>query len=284
MEHHWRAFSFVDQINAVEPGRYIRGSYTVPADLEEFPLSLAGEAVGQLASWAAMAAAEFQKRPVAGIAGCVEFLAPVRPGQVLKLSASLETVDAEAASYSGMATVDGVAVIRLERCLGPMLPVAELDDPQEVRDRFKLLCDRGAQAGVFSGLPVMLPARDGGEFGQMARATLAVPEQAPFFADHFPRRPVFPGSLLLDATLRLAGLLAAELSPVPPGGRWQVRSVSDVKFRAFVPPGGRLELNVRRKALEDGEATLAVEARSESRLVGAARVHLHAGSKPKTGP
>ena len=50
MDHHFRAFSFVDRINAIEPGVRISGSYTIPVGLAEFPMSLVAEATGQLAA------------------------------------------------------------------------------------------------------------------------------------------------------------------------------------------------------------------------------------------
>ncbi|MEI8334007.1 MAG: transcription termination factor NusA, partial [Chloroflexota bacterium] len=50
----------------------------------------------------------------------------------------------------------------------------------------------------------------------VAVAVPAVPAAAPFFADHFPRRPVFPATLLLDAQIRLALPLAAQ-SPLCDG-------------------------------------------------------------------
>ena len=40
-----------------------------------------------------MAAVDFERRPIAGIAGRIELLSPVRPGQVLELSAEIETVN-----------------------------------------------------------------------------------------------------------------------------------------------------------------------------------------------
>src|SRR4030095_10715226 len=86
MDGHFRAFSFVDRITGLEPGRAIRGRYSIPAGLANFPMALVGEAVGQLAAWAAMAALEFKCRPVAGLAAEVNFFAPVRPGQILELT------------------------------------------------------------------------------------------------------------------------------------------------------------------------------------------------------
>src|SRR5262245_54840679 len=99
MNEHFRAFSFVDRIHSLEAGATIRGSYMIPAHLESFPSLLVAEAVGQCAAWSAMAAVDFKCRPVAGLAGKVELLGRVQPGQVLELAADLERADHEAVAY-----------------------------------------------------------------------------------------------------------------------------------------------------------------------------------------
>ena len=81
------------------------------------------EAVGQLAAWAAMAAVDFKRRPVAGIAGAsIELLAPVQPGQVLELAADWKPWTTRPWRYGGTAMSNGMPVIRLEHCVGPMVP------------------------------------------------------------------------------------------------------------------------------------------------------------------
>ncbi len=267
MDGHFRAFSFVDRITAVEPGVRIRGTYQIPAGLTEFPSSLIAEAVGQLAAWSAMAKLDFKVRPVAGLAGKVEFLAPVRPGQTLELAAEIETAELDAVAYGGSASVDGNPVILLENCVGPMLPLEEFDDPQAVRERFAVLQNLGVTPGAFSGVPTITFNRTAGEAGQSARATLLVPADAPFFADHFPRRPVFPGTLLMNVNLQLAAALAAEIP-----GRWQLRSVHDVKLRSFIPPGENLELEAKLDECAGDSVTIIVETRKGKKLLGGARM------------
>ena len=280
MEHHFRAFSFVDRITSVETGVRICGEYLIPPVLNGFTPSLAAEAVGQLAAWAAMDQMNFERRPVAGIAGEIELLHPVRPGQRLELTADLETVDPDAAAYGGSVRVEGILAIRLRHCVGPMLAVEEFDDPAALRARFGLLCNGGATPGGFGGLPTFPLERTGGESGQRVAATLHVPTHADFFADHFPRRPVFPGTLLMNASLELAALLAEELPAPPNGPAWALRSVSDVKLRAFTPPGEVLEIEARLNQLAPEMATVSVDIRKGKRLVGGARVRLVPEERP----
>lgn len=272
MEAHFRAFSFVDRITRLQAGVRAEGRYHIPAGLADFPASLVAEAVGQLAAWAAMAGLEFRGRPVAGLAGGIELLEPVHPGQVLELVAELESLDAEAVAYCGSASVDGRPVVRLEHCVGPVLPAEDFDDPELLRRRLALLQAEGAAPGGFEGVPAPDLRSWDGEIGRVRRATLHVPTQARFFGDHFPRRPVYPGTLLMHANLEVAAALAAELPQPAAGHRWSVRRVSDVKLRAFTPPGEILELQAALEKSGDRTAEALVETRKGERVISRARV------------
>ncbi len=256
MDEPFRAFSFVDRIATVEPGVRVRGTYAIPDGLQSFPASLVAEAVGQLAAWSAMAVVDFQRRPVAGIAGRIELLAPVHAGQTLELTADLETADSEAVGYGGSAFVAGVPVLRLTHCVGPMVAMEDFDDPGAVRRRFGLLCGAGAKPGGYAGLPSFPLERAEGEPGKSARALLHVPAAARIFGDHFPRRPVFPGSLLMHANLQLAAACMDEVAPPPAGVPWVPREIRDMKLRAFIPPGDTLELEARLDELSGCTADL----------------------------
>ncbi len=276
MDHHFRAFSFVDRITAFEPGVRIAGKYAVPAGLAEFPMSLVAEATGQLAAWSAMAAIDFSHRPVAGLAGRVKLLREVRPGDTLELSAELVNADTSDVAYGGCASVNGEPVLRLHDCMGPMLPMDEFDDPALLRERLARLRGEGAEPGVFAatGVPQFtlddLAVEDG-----KARARLQVPAQAAFFADHFPRRPVFPGTLLMNMNLKLVTTLAATL-PARAGASWIPCAVADMKLRDFIPPGELLDIEARVMKAEGDALKISVETRSERGRLGAARVELAA--------
>jgi 3-hydroxymyristoyl/3-hydroxydecanoyl-(acyl carrier protein) dehydratase len=276
MSHHFRAFSFVDRIDSVEPGVSAAGSYLIPAGVEGFSSSLVAESTGQLAAWSAVAKVDFAARPLAGIAGLVEMLAPVKPGDRLELAIRIESVDEDAIAYAGTASVGGRTVLRLQDCVGPMLPAGDFDDPQALRERFERLCGDGAEEGAFGGLPVLALDELVVEAGESARAGLQVPEEAPFFEDHFPRRAVFPGSLLMQCNLELVNRLSAGL-PLPAGSAgWALVSVSNMKLRAFIPKGERLELEAKLLECAGDTATIAVKSRRGKRPAGAATVTLAA--------
>jgi 3-hydroxymyristoyl/3-hydroxydecanoyl-(acyl carrier protein) dehydratase len=203
---------------------------------------------------------------VAGLAGSVELFATPQPGQVLELAAELEYVDTESVQYSGTANRDGNLMIRLRDCVGPMVRQADFDDPAALRTRFEELRQNGAHPGGFPGLPRLVLERTTGEPGRRVSGTFQVPSAAPLFADHFPRRPVFPGSLLMHLNLQLGAALASELTP-PPRGRWTPATILDMKLRSFIPPGATLHLEALLKQRTDDSAGIALEARTAKEMI-----------------
>jgi 3-hydroxymyristoyl/3-hydroxydecanoyl-(acyl carrier protein) dehydratase len=270
------AFTFVDKITDVAPGTRVRGTFHVPAGIREFPMALVAEAVGQLAAWASMAHLGFRKRPVAGLARETRFLGAVRPGDTLELAAQLESCTNDDVAYAGSAAVDGKQVIALEQCLGPMLPAEEFDAPEALRRDYEMLCADGAPRDRFAGLPGFDVQRTEAVPGERIKATLHVPESAEFFLDHFPRRAVFPATLLLDNQIRLALELARQA--MGDNGLAAAR-VLDVKVRAFIAPGQVLEIGAERVEAASGPFTARLSARANGKPVAAARVEIGQRSK-----
>lgn len=276
MTDHFAAFSFVDRITALEPGVRARGTFAVPADLSAFPACLVAEAVGQLAAWVAMSKIDFRGRPVAALATETIFHGDVAPGSRLELSVEVESCDDDAIAYGGAARVDGREVIELKHCLGPMLPVQEFDAPDALRERFRLLCAEGAPGGRFRGVATPELSALEGEAGRSARAALRIPTTAPFFADHFPRRPVFPATLLLDTQIRLALDLAR--AAIAPGTRASLvpQRMTNVKMRSFIEPGQTVVIGAELAANNDIHEPLRLSATIDGRTVATARLSVAA--------
>lgn len=274
MAARFSAFSFVDRIADVEPGVRARGGFTIPAALAEFSPGLVAEAVGQLAAWLGMAHTDFQRRPVAALAGETRIVRPALPGQYLDLGVEVESIDADAIAYRGWARVRDAAIIELERCVGPMLPMEDFDAPELVRRQFALLTGAGAQSGRFIGVaPLPVVAIDS-EPGKRTRAALHVPTAAPFFADHFPRRAVFPATLLLDTQIRLATELAEEILCPTGGAECQPSRVIDVKLRSFILPGAAVEVEAEVQSHTSAAITVALVGKLNSKRVSTARVEV----------
>jgi 3-hydroxymyristoyl/3-hydroxydecanoyl-(acyl carrier protein) dehydratase len=275
MSERFRAFSFVDRITRRAPG-HIEGQYTVPMQTTRYPASLMAEAVGQLAAWWAMSSLDFKLRPVAGLAAQTRYHGIVRPGQTLMLQADIKQCDAEAVAYSGRALIDGRCALEIVDCVGPMLPMEEFDAPDAVRADFDTLCGSGAAPGRFGGVPA--PRIEVAEHaaGRLLRAVLRIPprDEAPYFGDHFPRRPVYPGTLLLDALTGLATQLADEKLPQRAAGALTSILVTDVKIRAFTPPGATLDLSAELIDADAQRARLKLSARGDGRAVATARIEI----------
>jgi 3-hydroxymyristoyl/3-hydroxydecanoyl-(acyl carrier protein) dehydratase len=257
---HFAAFSFVDRITDFVPGKSARGSFHVPAAVAAFPACLLAEAVGQLAAWVSMEHIGYRGRPVAALAGETRFFGDVAPGDTLALEVEIDDVDDGAVSYRGWAGVAGRRVIELNDCLGPMLPVADFDAPEALRVRFALLRGEGAPPDRFRG--VAAPETEVVERvpGQSARAKFKVPTAAAFFADHFPRRPVFPATLLLHAQIALASRLAREAGAGSTTGDPVPVRMTRVKMRSFIVPGQEIELRVELSDRHDGLTRIACAA------------------------
>jgi 3-hydroxymyristoyl/3-hydroxydecanoyl-(acyl carrier protein) dehydratase len=276
MSDHFAAFSFVDRITELEPGVRARAVFDVPAAIAEFPACLVAEAVGQLAAWVAMAQIDFRGRPVAALATETLFHRDIAPGSRLELAVEIESCDDEAVAYSGKAEVDGETVIELRHCLGPMLPVQDFDAPEAMRDRYRLLCAEGAPRGRFHGLPAPeLIAISGAPAGS-ARATLHVPRSAAFFADHFPRRPVFPATLLLDSQIRLAMDLARATIAGASVSKLVPQRMTNVKVRSFIVPGQDVEIAAEIVSAKGESGTLRLSAATDGRSVATARLDVAA--------
>lgn len=272
---HFAAYSFVDRIVELVPGTRARGVFAIPARIAGFPAALVAEAVGQLAAWVAMDAIGFRGRPVAALATETRFLHDAEPGQRLELAVDIQECDDDAVAYGGCASVDGRRIIELVDCLGPMLPLADFDAPEALRERLTLLRGDGAPPDRFAGvgdIPVTVTHHVP---GRELAASIAVPAAAPFFADHFPRRAVFPATLLLDLMMRLA--LDAARGSNALGRRPQPRRVTHVKMRSFIEPAQQLDVGVTLHPAGNGAARAMLTAKTGERLVASARLELAAG-------
>jgi 3-hydroxymyristoyl/3-hydroxydecanoyl-(acyl carrier protein) dehydratase len=272
MPDRFSAFSFVDRITAWEAGRWARGRFAIPAGLRAFSTCLVAEAVGQLAAWVAMAQAEFQQRPVAALSGEMRIVGEAAPGEILDLGVEIESCDPDAVAYGGWARVADTPVLELCRCVGPMLPLEDFDAPEAVRGDFETLCGPGKPPSRFPGITAPDLSLIDRIPGQRLRAAMHVPASAPLFGDHFPRRPVFPATLLLDAQIRLAVRLAGEM--LLPGQRLRPVRVADVKMRSFILPGHTVEIETGMWSATDGAAELTLAAMVDGKRVATGRMEI----------
>lgn len=95
----------------------------------------------------------------------------------------------------------------------------------------------------------------------------------PFFAGHFPGRPVMPGVLLIEAMAQTAGALVINhLGPEQEGKLVYFMSIDKARFRKPVVPGDRVLLPVRQLQKRSRVWKFAAEARVEGGLVAEAEI------------
>ncbi|CAG21291.1 MULTISPECIES: 3-hydroxyacyl-ACP dehydratase FabZ [Photobacterium] len=83
------------------------------------------------------------------------------------------------------------------------------------------------------------------EEGQTLTAYKNVSINEPLFTGHFPKMPIFPGVMILEAMAQATGLLAFKSFGAPSENElYYFASIDKAKFRKPVVPGDQLVLNV----------------------------------------
>ncbi len=113
-----------------------------------FTTSLIGEALGQLAAWQVMSAVDFTKRPVAGVVAAVRFHRPAYLGETLLLESFIDNLDDSAVQYHSVARAGQDIVFEIDGALGPMLPMDDFINQDEIRNQYVILYRPGDWASL----------------------------------------------------------------------------------------------------------------------------------------
>ncbi len=110
------------------------------------------------------------------------------------------------------------------------------------------------------------------EKGVRIKALKNVSANEPYFVGHFPKRPVMPGVLMLEALAQTAALLSFETMGLLPDEKtvYYFAGVDEARFKRVVQPGDQIILDVqvdrvragiwKYKAQASVDGNLAVEA------------------------
>lgn len=250
------SFLFVEGIGDFTLGKSIQGFKKITADTpflypdEEgrfiFPSSLIGETLGQLTAWNVMKANHFSLRPVAGVVSAAHLKKHAYLGDTLHLEAEIEQLDEAAVLYHSKASVNGEEIVRVEGALGPLLPMETFIESTVVQQQFEaLLAPNDCLKNKETTTPV---STDYSKLIAYDKITDVLPQQslvaekkidpkAPYFADHFPRKPVLPMTLLLESKLQLARYF---LTTLPFISKFSFVALRKIKMNGFVHPNDQI--------------------------------------------
>jgi 3-hydroxyacyl-[acyl-carrier-protein] dehydratase len=92
------------------------------------PEPLILESLCQAGTWLVLIGSERRRRAALLSIGEVRFTGPVRPGDVLLIDATVDSISDETAVLSGRVTVDGIAVLEARDVMCALIDAAELED------------------------------------------------------------------------------------------------------------------------------------------------------------
>ncbi|WP_199758008.1 3-hydroxyacyl-ACP dehydratase FabZ family protein [Micromonospora sp. Llam0] len=99
--------------------------------------------------------------------------------------------------------------------------------------------------------------------GRRGVAIMNIPATLSLFDSHFPRFPVLPGVLLLQAMARLSSRVV--------GDGWRLRAAHRIQFRRFVQPGDQVVITAEVTADTDEVIELRAKAQIADSTVATAR-------------
>lgn len=283
-------FLFVDRIVQMTPGEMIRGvkhvtpdDYYLTSDEQGNPCfipSLIGETLGQLAAWNAMHTNGFSKRPVAGVAASAQVFRNAYVGDTIFLESVIDNIDDEAIRYHSVARVDDQIIFRLDNALGPLLPMDTFIDKETVKNQFEMIFNLSDEpewsiksnhhekiAPVVKPLSCVSMTFDGivsHKPGSSIVAEKRVSLAAPYFPDHFPRKPVLPLTVLMECKLNLAKFFVASANF---DKHYQLEEIRKVKMKDFVVPGDVVICTLKLKQMDNDGLVLSFISEVKQRRV-----------------
>jgi len=107
------------------------------------------------------------------------------------------------------------------------------------------------------------------EVGRSAEAVKNVALSEDFFDDHFPRRPVMPGVLMLEGMAQVSGLLleASLLDKYQKEAKAVLTLLERTKFRDLVRPGDTLIYKTEITAVNENGGKVSVQAQRDGQPV-----------------
>ena len=146
-------FHLIDRVDAYEPFKSV-SARKLTSHSEEYweetsdgplmPPPLVLEALCQAGTWLVMLSTDVRKRAALLSVGSVSFLGDVRPGDVLQMEGSVDSMGDEVAVVSGRVDVDGHPVLEAKEIMCVLIDATDLEDVENTRRMLKVLYRTGA--------------------------------------------------------------------------------------------------------------------------------------------
>jgi 3-hydroxyacyl-[acyl-carrier-protein] dehydratase len=141
-------FHLIDRVDAYEPAASVRARKLTSLSEEYWedqgsgpvmPQPFMLEALCQAGTWLIMITTERRQRAALLSVGSVDYLADVRPGDVLELEGKVESMNNEVAVLSGRVVVDGRAVMEAKDIMCALIAAGDLADLDDTARLQKML-------------------------------------------------------------------------------------------------------------------------------------------------
>jgi 3-hydroxyacyl-[acyl-carrier-protein] dehydratase len=145
-------FHLIDRVDSYEPSRSVRARkltshsedyWETTADGLVMPPPFLLEALCQAGTWLVMLSTDLRKRAALLSVGSVSFLGDVRPGDVLEMEGSVDSMSDEVAVVSGRVLVSGQPVLEANEIMCVLIDANDLEDVEDTRRMLKLLTRTG---------------------------------------------------------------------------------------------------------------------------------------------
>lgn len=145
-------FHLIDRVDEWEPSKSVKGRKVTSLSEEYWeddgdglvmPPPLILEALCQAGTWLVMISTDRAKRAALLSVGTVDFLEPVRPGDIVVLEGTVDSMGDEVAVVSGRATVDGKPVLEARDIMCALIDADTLENLEETERMQKMLTRAG---------------------------------------------------------------------------------------------------------------------------------------------
>lgn len=282
-------FLFVDRILAMDAGKHAvalkhvtaSDTYLFKNQQQQIALysCIIGEALGQLCSWNVIQGTNYDLRLIGGVVGEVILHQDPLLGETVILENRIEKLDVDnkVCHFHGTAHVGDKLILELKDGLGPIMSVAEFGCVETVKKEYQHLYRPGAVPIIAEGqvisknIPINTACLDYDHILEWRKGEALVAQKnismtAPYFQDHFPRRPILPVTLMVQSNLLLAHEFLSDL--IDTATEWlRPVVVRRVKMNDFVPPGSIIITTVQLKKRESKTFTVTFRSESEGKRI-----------------